>query len=447
MLRHFPTPYPEELWYSVLCRFHVRSGNSCYAMTMRELFGVSTATMNVLLANENFLGILDKLPKGFLSGREILQHHTILPTVMRFSSQERIERFYRYFLSSDSELMRAVTVGMCQWERISHLRYCPVCAREELARYGELYWHAPHQIELITVCPRHGCMLENSSIKYSRTLVAQFKPALPSCCPDVEPRPAANELAYRLSEYMYELWKLPVEQNRSMLNNGLLLYRLKERGLATCGTNLMNIVEIKSQLRNYYGVELISRYFEENRFGHTLTRMVQSGEYSFAEHYAFLALFLDVSPSQLLSGKEEYDDAELGRGKYEKYRPALREMSLRGYKWSKVRVADRLGVESCQLDGIAQSLGIPVFWNKKSKDGEGRTGKGKPHLCVVRGDIDRELFDAVAKRIYRGGFSCMSEYIAYCVRQELAHPKYDDFAPDIGDKHDGYETCETMVKE
>lgn len=39
MLQYFPTPYPDELWYSVLGRYHVRSGNPNSATTLRELFG------------------------------------------------------------------------------------------------------------------------------------------------------------------------------------------------------------------------------------------------------------------------------------------------------------------------------------------------------------------------------------------------------------------------
>ena len=38
MLTCFPTPYPDEWWYSVLCRYHTRSGNTKQQTTIRELF-------------------------------------------------------------------------------------------------------------------------------------------------------------------------------------------------------------------------------------------------------------------------------------------------------------------------------------------------------------------------------------------------------------------------
>ena len=37
MIGFFSSPYPDELWYSVICRYHVHSGNYCAKHTMREV--------------------------------------------------------------------------------------------------------------------------------------------------------------------------------------------------------------------------------------------------------------------------------------------------------------------------------------------------------------------------------------------------------------------------
>lgn len=42
MISFFPTPYPDELWYSVICRYHIRNGNYCAKHTMRQLYGDGT---------------------------------------------------------------------------------------------------------------------------------------------------------------------------------------------------------------------------------------------------------------------------------------------------------------------------------------------------------------------------------------------------------------------
>ena len=38
MISFFPSPYPDELWYSVICRYHVHSGNYCAKHTLRQLY-------------------------------------------------------------------------------------------------------------------------------------------------------------------------------------------------------------------------------------------------------------------------------------------------------------------------------------------------------------------------------------------------------------------------
>lgn len=48
MISFFPTPYPDELWYSVICRYHIHSGNSCAKHTLRQLYGDNSTFNNVI---------------------------------------------------------------------------------------------------------------------------------------------------------------------------------------------------------------------------------------------------------------------------------------------------------------------------------------------------------------------------------------------------------------
>ena len=64
LLGFFPTPYPDEIFYSVLCRYHVRNGIPSVYKTNRELWGKNIGT-NLLLPSgiERIAGKL--LPKTF----------------------------------------------------------------------------------------------------------------------------------------------------------------------------------------------------------------------------------------------------------------------------------------------------------------------------------------------------------------------------------------------
>ena len=78
MISFFPTPYPDELWYSVICRYHVHSGNYCAKHTMRQLYGDGTYTASVMLCG-HIVPLLEQLPRGYLSIKDIILRHTLYP--------------------------------------------------------------------------------------------------------------------------------------------------------------------------------------------------------------------------------------------------------------------------------------------------------------------------------------------------------------------------------
>lgn len=80
MLLFFPMPYPDEWWYSVLCRYHVRSGNRKFMTTVSELLNRShRAAINSLVPNSTVFEIINQLPSKAFNLEDILFHHTLLP--------------------------------------------------------------------------------------------------------------------------------------------------------------------------------------------------------------------------------------------------------------------------------------------------------------------------------------------------------------------------------
>jgi hypothetical protein len=56
MVSFFPKPYPDEILYSVIARYHIRSGNTSPKVTLRELFNSqSTVATADLPCNLNSL--------------------------------------------------------------------------------------------------------------------------------------------------------------------------------------------------------------------------------------------------------------------------------------------------------------------------------------------------------------------------------------------------------
>uniref|UniRef100_UPI003FF07E62 TniQ family protein n=1 Tax=Gemmiger formicilis TaxID=745368 RepID=UPI003FF07E62 len=88
MIPFFPTPYPDELWYSVICRYHIRSGNPSVKYSIRELYGANHINVPVELCGA-LSPLLDALPTKDLTAKDIIMQHTLYPYYTRFFSINR----------------------------------------------------------------------------------------------------------------------------------------------------------------------------------------------------------------------------------------------------------------------------------------------------------------------------------------------------------------------
>lgn len=76
MLTWFPTPYPDELFYSVLCRYYVSSGIKKHMTVKEQLFGSRPRTqMATLYPNATIHNVMSQLPDGLFDERELFLHH------------------------------------------------------------------------------------------------------------------------------------------------------------------------------------------------------------------------------------------------------------------------------------------------------------------------------------------------------------------------------------
>ena len=79
MLSFFPNPYPDELLYSLISRYHIRSGNTSPKITLQEIFNSQTTIATADLPYN--LGKLIENIKFISNNRvdELICKHTIFP--------------------------------------------------------------------------------------------------------------------------------------------------------------------------------------------------------------------------------------------------------------------------------------------------------------------------------------------------------------------------------
>jgi hypothetical protein len=167
MLGFFPTPYPDELLYSLIARYHIRSGNISPKITLRELFG---STKNIatadLPANLNILSTHLQHLIPYID-TNLIPKYTLYPFYQPFLTSKRDRLIQKSMKAqTDKNVHTRIGVMASAIAMPKYFRFCPQCNTEDLNQYGEMYWHRLHQITGVLVCPKHSIFLQDSSVSF-----------------------------------------------------------------------------------------------------------------------------------------------------------------------------------------------------------------------------------------------------------------------------------------
>lgn len=159
----FPTPYPDELWYSVICRYYMYSGHTAKLNALNEILpqGKIPVSAHYALRLEELCA---SMPGKWLTAQDIIQKHTLYPYYSRFLSEERKRKAIEGMLRG-TNAAPGVMLGARNQSRRSDApfwRYCPVCAKQDIEKYGETYWHRLAQISDLRICPIHNVPLNTT---------------------------------------------------------------------------------------------------------------------------------------------------------------------------------------------------------------------------------------------------------------------------------------------
>ena len=175
MMAYFPTPYPDELMYSLLCRYYVHLGCLSYTMALQELYCKSTDAPSKEFVGNLRAEVVELLERLYSVDRLVLDH-TMYPQYARFIPLEQ-KKTVLYRLGHEICDPKHLFCVLPRNEGEQYLRFCPLCVREDRAQYGETYWHRKHQIRNMTVCTKHRCRLVPSIVPAKSEQSYVFYPA------------------------------------------------------------------------------------------------------------------------------------------------------------------------------------------------------------------------------------------------------------------------------
>jgi Tn7-like transposition protein D/TniQ len=166
MIGHFPSPFPDELLYSVCARYSKRVKYPNNKSLCEELFG-NRNTKAVYDLPCNLLALTNRLPiNTCYSTEKIINNLTLLPYYSPFNSLEKISKTVEQMTFSNGTGVHS-RIGLMATKVIlpTYLRFCKICLESDLILEGESYWHRSHQLPGAYYCWKHHELLIESNVK------------------------------------------------------------------------------------------------------------------------------------------------------------------------------------------------------------------------------------------------------------------------------------------
>ena len=310
MIAPFPEFYPDELVYSVLARYYTQSGYMRYTFAAEDLFQSKTARPDADFVNLYTSYTLEMLTRK-MSMEDVILKHTMFPYYGRFLNKERRNQAFQALVKMQGNYHNLLPMQKSKDGRKRHLRYCPVCVKEDRVKYGETYWHRVHQMIGIEVCPKHGCHLVDAVC----VCVGKASPDLKSAEESVqgsrhEILKPKGDLDENLARYMSAVFESEMDLKDDIPVGKFLHSRLEGTPYCSLRGEQRNIGKLHQDFSEYYK-ELSSNYFTEL----WQIQKVFTGDRVNFNEICMIAMFLEIPVEELVnmrlpekSSQERFDE-------------------------------------------------------------------------------------------------------------------------------------------
>ena len=255
MIAYFPEIYPDELVYSWFCRCYVHSGFSTHKALLDELLYKRCNN-----PSKEFLGHLNTDTQ-----RQIQEIYPIKSLILENTMFNQYGRFIP--LDKKKKAMYHLEFDFCDTHHLftilprtetdRYLKYCPLCVKEDKKCYGETYWHRKHQIRGVTVCYKHGCMLENSSVTAKSEQTFTLCPA-DEYAVNTAPIMNDNKALQEYTEYVTVIFDMPIDFTADVPISSVLYYAMADTRYMSISGRTRNTRQFTEDLQAFYNAMGIS---------------------------------------------------------------------------------------------------------------------------------------------------------------------------------------------
>lgn len=290
----FPSFYPDELVYSLLARYYQRSGYMRYVFAAEDLFQAKTVKPDIEFVNLYTDDALQMITRD-IPFEKVIEKHTMFPYYGRFLPTERKQKGFEALLSMDANCKYHLAIPKRKTLCDRYLRHCPMCAEQDRKQYGETYWHRKHQITDVNICPVHKCYLIDSDVIISGKSSPDLICAEMVVSKQTEVHFCDNVLQNRLSEYIADVFEMPVNIRGDTQIGQYLHSKMGNTPYRSTRGEQRNIALFQADFEKYY------RNLPDNSFTEIwqIQKVLNGYKYN---HYeiCMIAMFLDIPACDLV---------------------------------------------------------------------------------------------------------------------------------------------------
>ncbi|MBY0025613.1 TnsD family transposase [Priestia aryabhattai] len=262
MIFNFPKPYPDELLYSILSRYHYRVGNISPKHTTEEIYGKRTVRSVCDLPSH--LQILeDRINNPYLKSDYFIDFHTLFPYYGAFLLPEQ-RQLTRELLKGTygSRIHTTSGISASNIKVKGFFMHCEMCCEEDMNRFGEMYWHRTHQLPGVYICHKHNVVLHETSIpiksKNQHEYIIANSETVFTNIKYKKVDESQKEPLFILARMTHELLQSSYEQQGSnYLRNE---YKKRLMNIQLCSPNgYVHRIELYQSFKSFYSEELLEK--------------------------------------------------------------------------------------------------------------------------------------------------------------------------------------------
>lgn len=257
MLSYFPTPYPDEIFYSLIARYNYHLGCTDHPKKfLPSLFGSSTICATIDFPSHLTFFHQQAGANLKYSLAETIEQFTLFPFYHPFLPTVRSEKIAHSMLTSSGDIHTLAGLNASIFPPLNLPRYCPYCFIRDCSIYGEAYWHRSHQIPSISFCTKHTCYLITAKNHHSTLNKHFFIPATREFCPETNSEPLNNSQAIKIAR---SLLNYQDERESLLKKEGSIRKVLLERGFRK-GEKKMDILLLYEAFTAFFSNETLQLF-------------------------------------------------------------------------------------------------------------------------------------------------------------------------------------------